>query len=81
MKEPRADEERTSANGAFVDEVACANVRRTVAQLAARSSVLQALAADGDIAIVGAMYNVGTGKVEFLDEVQEPASVRFLDRN
>ena len=66
VAEPSDAAERTSANGAFVDSVARRNVERTVDALAARSPELRALAESGDIAIVGAMYDVATGAVEFL---------------
>jgi carbonic anhydrase len=57
--------ERSSRNGAFVDEVAATNVRRTVAEIRARSSVLAGLEKDGKIAIVGSMYHLQGGRVEF----------------
>ena len=65
-EEPREAERRTSANAEFVDEVARENVRLTVAALSQRSDVLRELLTAGEIAIVGAMYDVATGQVEFL---------------
>src|SRR5262249_35363576 len=45
--------EKTSKNGAFVDEVAKTNVLRTVNDIRQRSSVLSGLEKDGKIKIVG----------------------------
>jgi carbonic anhydrase len=58
--------ERTSKNGEFVDEVAKTNVRLTMAEIRRRSDVLAALEKDGKIKIVGSMYRLAGGRVEFL---------------
>jgi carbonic anhydrase len=58
--------ERSSQNALFVDAVATTNVRRTVADIRLRSSVLDGLAKQGKIAIVGSMYHLLGGRVEFL---------------
>jgi carbonic anhydrase len=57
--------ERSSGNSAFVDAVAATNVRRTVAEIRTRSSVLAGLEKDGKIDIVGSMYHLQGGRVEF----------------
>lgn len=57
--------ERTSKNDAFVDAVAATNVRQTVAEIRRRSDVLAGLEKDGKIKIVGSMYHLVGGKVEF----------------
>ena len=59
--------ERTSKNAAFVDAVAATNVHRTVAEIRGRSSVLDGLAKEGKIKIVGSMYHLAGGRVEFFD--------------
>jgi carbonic anhydrase len=56
--------ERSSKNAAFVDAVAATNVRRTVADIRTRSSVLAGLEKEGKIAIVGSMYHLQGGRVE-----------------
>jgi carbonic anhydrase len=56
--------------GAYVDEVARRNVLRTMEVLTQRSSTLQRLVRDGRIAVVGAMYDVVSGRVDFLNEAQ-----------
>jgi carbonic anhydrase len=55
--------EKSSKNHDFVDAVARTNVVQTVAMVRNRSPVLAALEAKGDIKIVGAMYDVATGRV------------------
>jgi carbonic anhydrase len=57
--------EHSSKNAAFVDAVAATNVRRTVTDIRTRSSVLAGLEKDGKIAIVGSMYHLQGGRVEF----------------
>jgi carbonic anhydrase len=58
--------ERSSKNAAFVDAVAATNVQRTVAEIHARSTVLDGLAKEGKIKIVGSMYHLVGGRVEYL---------------
>jgi len=50
----------------FIDAVAHRNVARVVEQMHAQSRTLANLVREDRLAIVGAMYDVGTGKVEFL---------------
>ncbi len=57
--------ERTSKNDAFVDAVAKTNVRRTVDAIRQRSEVLAGLEKEGKIKIVGSMYRLVGGRVEF----------------
>ena len=65
--EPTDAAERTSANAAFVDEVAQNNVTKTIADIRERSEVLRELLDDGSVGVVGAMYDVRSGSVEFGD--------------
>lgn len=58
--------ERSSKNDAFVDAVAATNVRLTVEEIRRMSPVLAGLEKDSKIKIVGAMYHLVGGKVEFL---------------
>jgi len=57
--------ERSATNYGFVDAVARTNVELTMADIRRRSSVLADLEKSGAIKIVGAMYNLDTGAVEF----------------
>lgn len=55
---------------ALVDEVARRNVLKSVKDITEMSDTLRRLADDGTIAVVGAMYDVSTGAVEFLTDLQ-----------
>lgn len=55
---------------AFANEVARRNVARAVEELRRQSETLDRLAREGRIAIVGAMYDVTTGAIEFLPETE-----------
>ena len=59
---------RTSKNTAFVQAVTEMNVRLTMKTLRDRSVVLRQMIDSGEIDLVGAMYDINTGKVTFFDE-------------
>jgi carbonic anhydrase len=56
---------RTSKNAEFVDEVAKTNVHLTIAAIRERSEVLAGLEKDGKIKILGSMYRLVGGRVDF----------------
>ena len=58
---------RNSENDKFVQSVAEKNVELTMQKLRTRSNVLREMIDKGEILLVGAMYNVSTGKVTFFD--------------
>ena len=58
----------TAERVAFVDVVARRNVMRVVARMRSQSRTLDDLVRDERIAIIGAMYDVVTGEIEFLPE-------------
>jgi len=58
--------EHNSHNKKYVDAVATKNVQLTVENVRQISPILKELEAKKQIMIVGAMYNVSTGKVDFL---------------
>jgi carbonic anhydrase len=58
--------ERSAKNYGFVDAVARKNVELTMADIRRRSPVLAELETSRAVKIVGAMYNLETGVVEFL---------------
>jgi carbonic anhydrase len=58
--------DRSSKNYEFVDAVAKTNVRRTIDAIRNGSNVLAPMEKDGKIKIVGAMYHLNGGAVEFL---------------
>ena len=59
------DEARNSSNMDFVNRVAVRNVELTIGNIKTQSPVLNEMLENGEIAIVGAMYDVKTGKVDF----------------
>ena len=61
-------ENRTSQNKEFVQNVAVLNVKRNVKNIIQRSFILEQMVENGEIGIVGAMYNVETGVVEFYED-------------
>jgi carbonic anhydrase len=60
------DGEKSSKNASYVDAVARTNVVLGVADIRRRSPTLDDLEKKGNIKIVGAMYNLATGVVEFV---------------
>ena len=58
--------DRSSKNLAFVDAVAAKNVELTINAIRANSAVLCDLESAKAMKIVGAIYNLDTGKVDFL---------------
>jgi len=49
-----------------IEEVAVTNVRLSISQIRRKSPILEEMEENGEIEIVGAMYSVSSGKVEFL---------------
>lgn len=60
--------DRTSQNEAFVERVAERNVMLVKRQIMARSPLLAEMVGRSEIAIVGGMYDVGSGAVTFYDD-------------
>jgi len=67
--EPAVDaiesDDRTSGNAEFVQKVADKNVALTIDAIKSGSPVLNEMLNEGSIKLVGAMYSVESGKVEF----------------
>lgn len=70
---PNDGKERSSKNYAFVEMVAERNVHMTVQMIRDKSPVLKEMEDKGEIQIVGAMYDVKTGKVNWYDTPPAPA--------
>jgi len=66
IPETKFDGEKSSKNASYVDAVARTNVVLGLAEIRRRSPVLEELEKKGNIKIVGAMYDVATGAVEFV---------------
>lgn len=63
VQDPQA--ERSSKNAALVQRVAERNVALTVEQIRRESEVLRTLEAEGDLLILGAMYDMESARVTF----------------
>lgn len=58
--------ERTADNEEFVHEVCVSNVTNTINQIRAKSPILKEMEDNGEIKIVGAVYDMDNGKVTFM---------------
>ena len=56
---------RTSKNSEFVEKVAAANVQVALIQIREKSPILRELLDQGRIGLVGGMYDLETGRVDF----------------
>ena len=65
VSSPANESERTSANIDFVNAVAAKNVEMTMADIREKSPILKEMEDNGEIQIVGGMYDIATGKVSF----------------
>ena len=61
-------EDRTSKNEAFSDRVTELNVRQTMREIPEKSGTVKRLIDEGKVRIAGAVYDVRTGKVRFLED-------------
>ncbi len=59
---------RTSKNLEFVDKVSEANVHLVMQQIRERSPILREMIDQGQIGLVGGMYDLSTGEVHFYDK-------------
>lgn len=59
---------RTSSNAEYVEKVATVNVRLAMQQIHDKSTILNDMLKKGEIAMIGGMYDVETGVVDFYEE-------------
>lgn len=64
--ETEPDADRSSMNRKFVDDVALKNVEITIKDIKNKSDILYEMFQNKEIDIVGAMYDIKTGSVEFI---------------
>ncbi|MGY0391077.1 carbonic anhydrase family protein [Bizionia sp. KMM 8389] len=67
VSEPADTSLRNSKNSDFVDAVSAKNIELTIDRIHAESPVLSEMEKNGEIKIIGAMYDINTGAVHFLD--------------
>ncbi|MEZ4444612.1 MAG: SulP family inorganic anion transporter [Polyangiaceae bacterium] len=60
---------------AFVEQITRANVERTIDRIRNESRAMRKLEREGKVAIVGGIYDVHSGEVEFFEHRQQPAPV------
>ena len=65
VKEPTDESLRNSKNLDFVDSVSAKNVLLSIENIRERSRILADMEKDQEIMILGAMYDISTGKVDF----------------
>ena len=66
--ERTVQENRTSENEEFVEKVARIQVKRSVETIIQQSIILREMVENREIGLIGAIYDVETGHVEFLEE-------------
>ncbi|MBV8172414.1 MAG: carbonic anhydrase [Candidatus Eremiobacteraeota bacterium] len=67
ISKTKFDGEKSSKNAGYVDAVARTNVKLVVDDIERKSPILEGLDKKGSIEIIGAMYDLATGKVDFID--------------
>ncbi|MBW2938556.1 carbonic anhydrase [Aureisphaera sp. CAU 1614] len=67
VTEPKDESLRNSANAEFVDAVSEKNVQLTIDRIHAESPILTEMEKNGEILIVGAMYDINNGAVTFFE--------------
>lgn len=67
IKSPNDPSLRNSQNADFVEAVAHMNVELTMVEILEKSPVLKEMYDNNEIGLVGGMYNVETGEVEFIN--------------
>lgn len=61
-------ENRDSGNADFVQNVAKIQIKRSVESIIEQSVILREMIEKGEVGLIGAMYDVETGEVEFLED-------------
>lgn len=76
-------ENRTAGNAEFVEKVSRIQVKRSVEEIIERSVILREMIENGEIGLIGALYDVETGMVEFLEETLMLGKIKhfYLDVN
>ncbi len=76
-------ENRNSGNAEFVEKVARIQVKRSVEAIIEQSVVLREMIEKNEIALIGAVYNVQTGEVDFMEETLMLGGIKhfYLDVN
>lgn len=73
-------ENRTSSNVEFVRNVTRLNVAHAIDEIRHRSPTIMQLLTDGSVGLVGAMYHLETGEVQFLDGTEVHSGIQPVAR-
>lgn len=79
--ETETKENRSSSNPVFVENVANINVHKAVREILERSPILKEMIFEGKVGIIGAMYDVTSGKVEFYEESKIVQTTKAIAEN
>jgi carbonic anhydrase len=74
-------ENRNASNDEFVEKVTRIQVKRSMESIVERSVILREMIETGEIGLIGAIYDVETGLVEFLEDTFMLGSIKhfYLD--
>ena len=61
-------DEKTQKNYKFVHEVCESNVQNTINEIRIQSPILKEIEENGEIKIIGAVYDMSSGEVVFLEK-------------
>lgn len=73
-------ENRNSHNPAFVDAVTVIHTERSVQAILEQSTILREMIMNGEVGIIGAIYDVETGAVNFLEHTRIIGSESFMEK-
>lgn len=71
-------ENRTSENEEFVDKVTRIQVKQSLEAIVERSVILREMIEEGEIGLIGAIYDVETGMVDFLEDTFMLGGIRHF---
>ncbi len=76
--EKTVTENRTAENDEFVEKVARIQVKRSIEAVIERSMILREMIETKEIGLIGAVYDIDTGLVEFLEETFMFGEVKYF---
>ena len=79
VKLPAEPQFRNSSNADFVEAVAHMNVEMTMAEILENSDVLREMYENKEIGIVGGMYDVETGQVDFINCMNKTSLQKVIE--
>jgi len=79
VKLPAEPQFRNSSNAEFVEAVAHMNVEMTMAEILENSDVLREMYENKEIGIVGGMYDVETGEVDFINCMNKTSLQKVIE--